>query len=242
MALLRDLLRSAVTSVGAVLMTIVCAIAAIVISRLSPRSHAIERVIHVWSWTWLRLSGTRLRVIGADNVDTSRSYVVVANHESTFDIMACFLALPVPIRFLAKKELFRIPLLAQAMKAIGIVEVDRQARIPIHDQLNVQAKELIAAGRSVIIYPEGTRTRTGVLGPFKKGAFTIALGMGLPILPVAIEGSFEAWRPSTFLIRGGEITVKIEPPIETDGLERADANILRDQAREVIASALESQS
>jgi 1-acyl-sn-glycerol-3-phosphate acyltransferase len=242
MALLRDLLRSAVTSVGAVLMTIVCAIAAIVISRLSPRSHAIERVIHVWSWTWLRLSGTRLRVIGADNVDTSRSYVVVANHESTFDIMACFLALPVPIRFLAKKELFRIPLLAQAMKAIGIVEVDRQARIPIHDQLNVQAKELIAAGRSVIIYPEGTRTRTGVLGPFKKGAFTIALGMGLPILPVAIEGSFEAWRPGTFLIRGGEITVKIEPPIETDGLERADANILRDQAREVIASALESQS
>src|SRR5690606_24917074 len=164
------------------------------------------------------------------------------NHESTFDIMACFLALPVPIRFLAKKELFRIPLLAQAMKAIGIVEVDRQARIPIHDQLNVQAKELIAAGRSVIIYPEGTRTRTGVLGPFKKGAFTIALGMGLPILPVAIEGSFEAWRPGTFLIRGGEITVKIEPPIETDGLERADANILRDQAREVIASALESQS
>ncbi|HEX7100569.1 MAG TPA: lysophospholipid acyltransferase family protein [Acidimicrobiia bacterium] len=242
MALLRDLLRSAVTSVGAVLMTIVCAIAAIVISRLSPRSHAIERVIHIWSWTWLRLSGTRLRVIGADNVDTSRSYVVVANHESTFDIMACFLALPVPIRFLAKKELFRIPLLAQAMKAIGIVEVDRQARIPIHDQLNVQAKELIAAGRSVIIYPEGTRTRTGVLGPFKKGAFTIALGMGLPILPVAIEGSFEAWRPGTFLIRGGEITVKIEPPIETDGLERADANILRDQAREVIASALESQS
>lgn len=242
MALLRDLLRSAVTSVGAVLMTIVCAIAAIVISRLSPRSHAIERVIHIWSWTWLRLSGTRLRVIGADNVDTSRSYVVVANHESTFDIMACFLALPVPIRFLAKKELFRIPLLAQAMKAIGIVEVDRQARIPIHDQLNVQAKELIAAGRSVIIYQEGTRTRTGVLGPFKKGAFTIALGMGLPILPVAIEGSFEAWRPGTFLIRGGEITVKIEPPIETDGLERADANILRDQAREVIASALESQS
>jgi len=155
--------------------------------------------------------------------------------------MACFLALPVPIRFLAKKELFRIPILAQGMRAIGIVEVDRQARIAIHEQLNAQAKELIAAGRSVIIYPEGTRTRTGELGPFKKGAFTIALGLGLPLLPVAIDGSYEAWKPGTFLIRGGrEITVEILPPIETD--ECGDANELRDRARDVIARALRAQS
>ncbi|HLU51970.1 MAG TPA: lysophospholipid acyltransferase family protein [Acidimicrobiia bacterium] len=242
MASLADLLRTVVTYVGGVLITVVCAIAAIIVSAVSPGSDAIEKVIHLWSTTWLRISGTRLRVVGAEVVDTSRSYVVVANHESAFDIMACFLAVPVPIRFLAKKELFRIPLLAQAMKAIGIVEVDRQARVAIHEQLNEQAKALIAAGRSVIIYPEGTRTRTGALGPFKKGAFTIALGLGLPILPVAIEGSYEAWRPGSFLIKGGEITVTIEAPIETDGLERADANDLRDRAREVIARVLESQS
>lgn len=242
MALLRDSLRTVVTLVGGVLITIVCAIAAIVVSLASPKSGAIERVISLWSSTWLRLAGVRLRVVGAEKVDPSRSYVVVANHESALDIMACFLAVPVPIRFLAKKELFRIPLFAQAMRAIGIVEVDRQARIAVHDQLNTQAKELIAAGRSVIIYPEGTRTRTGVMVPFKKGAFTIALSMGLPILPVAIQGSFEAWRPGTLFVRGGEITVTIEPPIETDGLERADANELRDRARAVIAGVVEGQS
>lgn len=241
MALLADLFRTAVTFAGAVVMTIVCAAAVMIVSRLSPRSHAVERIIRLWSRTWLLLSGTRLRVVGGENVDTSRSYVVVANHESAFDIMACFLALPVPIRFLAKKELFRIPILAQGMRAIGIVEVDRQARIAIHEQLNAQAKELIAAGRSVIIYPEGTRTRTGELGPFKKGAFTIALGLGLPLLPVAIDGSYEALKPGTFLIRGGrEITVEILPPIETD--ECGDANELRDRARDVIARALRAQS
>lgn len=235
MALLRDLLRSAVTSVGAVLMTIVCAIAAIVISRLSPRSHAIERVIHVWSWTWLRLSGTRLRVIGADNVDTSRSYVVVANHESTFDIMACFLALPVPIRFLAKKELFRIPVLAQGMRAIGIVEVDREARGLVHNDVNRQAKELIAKGRSLIIYAEGTRPRDGVMRSFRKGAFTMAVTAQLPIVPLSIHGSYQAWAPAQPWIRGGRVKVIIDKPIETDGLAHSDTTELRNQAHEVIA-------
>jgi 1-acyl-sn-glycerol-3-phosphate acyltransferase len=83
-----------------------------------------------WSRLWLGAAGVDLRVVGGENVDPDRSYVVVANHSSNLDIMACFLALPLPIRFLAKKELFRLPLLATAMRDIGIVEVDRQAAPP----------------------------------------------------------------------------------------------------------------
>ena len=218
MALLADLFRTAVTFAGAVVMTIVCAAAVMIVSRLSPRSHAVERIIRLWSRTWLLLSGTRLRVVGGENVDTSRSYVVVANHESAFDIMACFLALPVPIRFLAKKELFRIPILAQGMRAIGIVEVDRQARIAIHEQLNAQAKELIAAGRSVIIYRAGR-------GPASWGHSKRVRSPGIgPSSPVAIDGTRRGSRVPS--IRGGrEITVEILPPIETD--ECGDANELR---------------
>src|SRR5690606_21031007 len=194
MTWLLSLFRSVWVAVVGVVVTIVAAAGAAVAARRGADA-TVERIIDLWSTAWLKAGGVDLEVRGADKVDPSRSYVVVANHASAFDIMACFKALPIPIRFLAKKELFRIPLLATGMRAIGIVEVDRQARVGIHEQINAQAKELIAKGRSVIIYPEGTRTKTGVMGPFKKGAFRIAIGTGLPVLPVTLLGTYEAWRP-----------------------------------------------
>jgi 1-acyl-sn-glycerol-3-phosphate acyltransferase len=89
--------------------------------------------------------------------------VVVANHLSALDIMACLLAVPLPIRFLAKKELFRVPVLAQGMRLVGIIEVDREARGAIHSEVNRQSRDLIEKGRSLIIYAEGTRPRNGVM-------------------------------------------------------------------------------
>ena len=180
-----------------------------------------------------------LTVMGSENVDPQRSYVVVANHESNLDIMACFLAIPLPIRFLAKRELFRVPILASAMRAIGIIEVDRQARLAVHEQVNSQARQLVAAGRSVIVYPEGTRTRHGNLGSFKKGAFTMAIATQLPILPVTIRGTRGIWPPGSWLIRSGSITVAIDPAVETSGLNRTSTNQLRDDVHAVIEKRLE---
>lgn len=237
MTLVRDLFRSASVAVVGLVTTIVAAISAVIAARRGADA-TVERIIDGWSMAWLKAGGVDLEIRGVEHVDPSRSYVVVANHASVFDIMACFKAVPVPIRYLAKKELFRIPLLATGMRAIGIVEVDRQARVGIHEQINAQAKELIAKGRSVIIYPEGTRTKTGTLGPFKKGAFTIAIGSGLPVLPVTLLGTYEAWRPGSWRVKGGDVTVVIDAPIETEGMEQADTNRLRDQARQVIASHL----
>ncbi len=111
--------------------------------------------------------------------------------------MACLLAVPLPIRFLAKKELFRVPVLAQGMRMVGIIEVDREARGAVHSEVNRQSRELIEKGRSLIIYAEGTRPRNGVMKPFKKGAFTMAISSGLPVLPLSIHGSYEAWPPGT---------------------------------------------
>jgi 1-acyl-sn-glycerol-3-phosphate acyltransferase len=228
--------RTVLTGVAGVIATIVAVAVIAVIAVFDKTSPKIERVIRGWSRVWLATSGTRLEVEGQENIDPNRSYVVVANHLSALDIMACVLAVPLPIRFLAKKELFRIPVLAQGMRTVGIIEVDREARGAIHAEVNRQSKDLIALGRSLIIYAEGTRPRNGVMKPFKKGAFTMAIATQLPVLPLSLHGSYEAWPPGRHLIRGGLIRVVLDKAIETEGLSHSDTGDLRDQVREVISS------
>lgn len=240
MANLRYVPRSILTVLVGLVSTLIASALVIPLGHLRPTSPAIERVARAWSRAWLWAAGVELIVEGSKNIDPGRSYVVVANHLSDLDIMACFLAVPLPIRFLAKKELFRIPILSTAMRSIGIVEVDRQAHTAVHDQINAQTRQLVEAGRSLIIYPEGTRSRQGGLAPFKKGAFTIAVSSGLPVLPVAIQGSYEAWPPESLLVRGGRIQVAIDPAVETKAMTQLDTNGLRDQVHETIAARLES--
>ena len=183
MRLFIDVPRTIITVVAGVTATIVAVASIAVTVVINDSSPLIEKIIRGWSRVWLAASGTKLEVEGAENIDPSRSYVVVANHLSALDIMACLLAVPLPIRFLAKKELFRVPVLAQGMRMVGIIEVDREARGAVHAEVNRQSRELIEKGRSLIIYAEGTRPRNGVMKPFKKGAFTMAIRSGLPVLP-----------------------------------------------------------
>lgn len=230
----QTLFRTMLTWTVGVLATIVGALAVITIVVFRPTAPAIDKVIHWWSRMWLWASGTHLTVEGQENIDPSLSYVVVANHLSTLDIMVCFLAVPLPIRYLAKKELFRIPLLAQAMRAVGIIEVDRAARTSIHASVNRQAVDLIAHSRSLIIYPEGTRPRDGVMKPFKKGAFTMAISSKLPVLPLSVHGTYEAAVPGKPWFHGGPVTAIVDAAIPTEGMTPADAERLRDRVREII--------
>ncbi len=234
--LLLDPLRTGFTLLMGFLATLVGALIVIPLAWVRPSSRLIERVIHAWSRVWLWAGGVKLHVEGRELVDPTRSYVVVANHRSNFDIMAHFLALPIPIRFLAKKELFKIPLLARAMRGVGIIEVDRGAGVSIHEQVNRQAKQSIARGHSLIIYPEGTRSRSGEMGAFKKGAFTIAISLGLPVLPVTIQGTRAAWAPEAKTIHGGKARVVIGAPLETTGMNHSDIDPLRNQVRELISA------
>ncbi len=227
--------RTILTWCAGVLATIIGATSALVLVLINPTSPAIEKVIRWWSRVWLAASGTKLTVEGQENIDPNQSYVVVANHLSTLDIMVCFLAVPLPIRYLAKKELFRIPLLAQAMRAVGIIEVDRAARGAIHSSVNRQAKELIAHKRSLIVYAEGTRPRDGVMKPFKKGAFTMAISSQLPVLPLSIHGTYQAAVPGKPWFRGGPVKAIIDAPVPTTGMVQADADALRDRVRQTIA-------
>jgi len=227
--------RSLATWVMGALATVVGAVSVVAIAAVNDTSPLIDRVIRWWSRVWLAASRTELEVSGGENIDPEGSYVVVANHLSTLDIMACLLAVPLPIRFLAKKELFRVPILALGMRAVGIIEVDRSGHAAIHASVNRQADELITKQRSLIIYAEGTRPRDGVMKPFKKGAFTMAVAAGLPVLPLSIHGSYEAARPGRPWFHGGRVRVVIDPPIPTADLTRADVGTLRDQVYAIIS-------
>ena len=227
--------RTFLTCAVGIIATILGAVSVIILALINDTSPWIERVIRTWSRAWLWASGAKLTVEGVEHVDDQRSYVVVANHLSTLDIMACFLAVRLPIRYLAKTELFKIPVLAQGMRAAGIIEVDREARGAIHQKVNRQAKELIDKKRSLIIYAEGTRPRDGSLKPFKKGAFTMAISSGLPVLPVTIHGTYEAFPPGQVWVRGGPVRVVIDPPIETSDLSLSDTTPLRDQTYALIS-------
>ncbi|HSR43631.1 MAG TPA: lysophospholipid acyltransferase family protein [Acidimicrobiia bacterium] len=199
----------------------------------------IERVINWWARTILAGAGVTLSVAGQEHVDPTRSYVVVSNHQAALDIPAHFLALPVPIRFLAKKELFGVPILGTALRAIGIVEVDRQAGAAVHGQINSHSAEVIRRGHSILVYAEGTRFRDGKVHAFKRGAFAIAIDSGLPILPVMVHGGHLVW-PQRRPIFGGPMKVTISEPIETSGLTRRDVVMLRDLTKQKIEEMVEA--
>ena len=232
------LLRTPFTYLVGLTATGLAALAVIVTSLAAPTSPLVDRIVRSWARTILWAGGVRLKVIGVENVDPSVSYVVASNHQSTFDIMAHFLALPIPIRFLAKKELFGVPLLGWALRRLHMVPVDRSAGRTVFEEIKQSAAATIAQGKSIIVYPEGTRTTTGELLKFKNGAFVIAAHTGLPVLPTTIQGSFEAWLPRAKIIKGGTITVAIGAPISTNNLTVEDAPRLREEARAAIQTTL----
>ncbi len=224
---LTDLLRTAIVLPIGLFATAGYATAVFLVGRRDPSDPRVQRLVDSWARTWLRLVRVDLEVAGRDHIDANRSYVVISNHLSNLDVMVCFLAVPLPIRFLAKEELFRVPILAQAMRAIGIVEVARGGRSAAIRSVNLQSEKVIARGHSLIIYPEGTRSRDGTPQPFKKGAFMMATAAEMPILPVAIAGTRAIWPPNGLIRRGGRVVVTIDSPVETSGLSRIDVERLR---------------
>ncbi|HEX2713321.1 MAG TPA: lysophospholipid acyltransferase family protein [Candidatus Acidoferrales bacterium] len=167
--------------------------------------------------------GARIRVEGRENIPPGVC-IFVANHTSTADPPAIVGAIPRRIAILAKKSLFRIPIVGQAFRLARFVPVDRADREAAVASVD-KAVEYLKEGMSFLIYPEGTRSPDGRLLPFKKGAFVMAIKAGTPIVPVAVAGAHRVMRKKELRIHPGEITVRFQPPIEAAGytLERRDA-------------------
>jgi 1-acyl-sn-glycerol-3-phosphate acyltransferase len=188
---------------------------ATVASLLHPGSFATIRLGKLWAHSILAAAGVRVEVGGEENVSTCPSCVLISNHQSGFDILALLLSVPASTRFVAKESLFRIPFLGWSMTAAGFIPIDRTNRTRAIRSLK-KAAESVRQGRPVILFAEGTRSLDGRLAPFKRGAFHLAVEAGVPVVPVAISGSWRILPPRSSRLRSGTIRVRFASPIPVE--------------------------
>ena len=193
------------------------------------------RLVRCWAELLLRAAGARVASAGVEHVSAAGPCVVVSNHQSCLDPIVALRVLPVSPRVLAMRELFRIPLLGPTMRLLGMIEVDRDS--PDFGEIDTDAARALAAGHSLLAYPEGRISPDGTIKEFKDGAFIIAIAGQVPVVPVAIHGTRRIWPPGRKAIRGGPVRVVAGSPLPTSGLARRDVAGLRDQARDVICAA-----
>ena len=177
----------------------------------------------------------QFRISGKKLEDPRRPYLVVSNHESFVDILLIS-HLPWEMKWLSKAELFKIPVLGWLMRLAGDIPVDRGSPRSAAEAM-VRCKEVLKQKVSVIIFPEGTRSETDDMLPFKDGAFRLAIDAGVPILPLAVSGAATALRKHDWRLGRSLAEVRVLEPVETAGLTRADIGELRDRVREMIAKA-----
>ena len=222
------MLRTVLAVVVLVVTTAGLGLPAMLISLLRPGSDVTMRAGRLWSRAMLWAVGARLEYAGLEHARSALPCIFVANHQSSVDIWALVRILPAPTRFVAKQSLFRIPVLGWAMSAGGFISIDRANRTKAIRSLD-RAAERIRAGRPVVLFPEGTRSRDGRLRPFKKGPFHLALAARVPLVPVAISGSWEVMRPRTVRLRPGPVRVEFLPPLEvTEFLPGDHEGLLRE--------------
>jgi len=183
-----------------------------------------------------RLGGVKVVVTGREKIPAGRAVVFMPNHQSNCDPPALAANLP-PLLFMAKKEFFHVPILGSGMRRLGFIPVDRANREQAFAAVD-QAIAALKAGHSFLVFPEGTRSRTGRLQPFKKGVFFMAIKAGAPIVPVSVSGGGRIMRKGDFRIHPGQVRITLHEPITTDGCTPADRAGVMMQVRRAIASGL----
>lgn len=191
-----------------------------------------------WSRLILRLSGVTVRFEGADVIDPERAQILVANHVSWYDVLVLAGFLPGRCVFVAKRELERVPVFGRAATACGQIFIDRRDHASAVESLAVAKKRLEEDRPTIIMFPEGTRSATGDLRAFKKGAFVLAIQAGVDIVPAAIIGSRDVMRKGSLLVRPGTITVRVGQPIAIEDTGLDSRNDLTGRARDAVAALL----
>jgi 1-acyl-sn-glycerol-3-phosphate acyltransferase len=185
--------------------------------------------------------GLRIKISGLENIDPGQSYVFMANHLSFLDGPLLFLVIPQPVRVILKKEIFRVPFVGVGMKMVDFVPVDRRGVKGGKKAIQRAAQMMKEKGYSFLIFPEGTRSRTGEMQPFRRGGFFLALASGAPIVPITIKGTFELMPRGSFFCRRGEIKVIFHPPVSTEGYNPETMPELIELVRKKILTGLENK-
>ncbi len=213
--------------------TIVLGMIAIISSFFSKQGNAPHIIGRFWGKSILFVSRIKVTVKGISNIDPSKSYIFMPNHQSNFDIPVLIGCIPAQFRWLAKAELFKIPLFGRAMRGCGYISIDRSNRKSAFKSLE-KAAETIRNGASVLIFPEGTRSLDGKIRDFKKGGFVLTVDSGVSIIPVILHGTWSIMPKSSLRIMPGNVTLEILPPIETTEYTRKTKDDLMDKVRNII--------
>ena len=210
------MLRTIWAALVTLAVTIPAASATIVVAIFHSNSPAIYWIIRWWAKSIVSAAGIDLKAENVELIESGQRYIIVANHYSYFDIPCIFAAIPQPIRFMAKVSLFKIPIFGWALARAGFIPIDRQNRRTAVKSFDLAA-ERIRKGNTIVIFPEEGRTREKKMRPFQRGAFLLALKSEQPIVPVAIDGTYEVFPATRWRVTPGVVTIKVGTPLPTAG-------------------------
>lgn len=203
------------------------------------RDAFVEKVVRSWARRLLFMAGAKVDAQGIENIPEDRTCVFASNHQSFFDILLLLAYLDKPHALLSKASIGKVPFIRLWMREIHCVYVDR-ADMKAGIEAVQNMIKVVENGYSAIIFPEGTRSKTGELGEFKGGAFKVAQKTGAPIIPVALDGTAALFERNGHWIKSGKVILRILPPIETDGMGRAEFKALPAQTQQMIEEALQA--
>jgi 1-acyl-sn-glycerol-3-phosphate acyltransferase len=234
-------LRVLWAGINLVVSILVCAPLTILARLIDSSYKYTMKVARMWARWALWGTGSKIRVEGMDKLVPGTNYIFMSNHTSALDVLIPLAYLPGIVVYMAKKELFGIPLFGWALYAAGSIPVNRSNRAQARASVDKAAYLINKRSVSIIFYPEGTRSRDGKLGPFKGGGFYLAVASKLAVVPVVIQGADKVMPPDTLSLTPGDIKVTITKPIETADLDYDERHNLLEQTRNSIQSILDEE-
>lgn len=223
--------------------TVVLGFLSVASSFFDRRGHFAHKCARAWSWLILATTGVDVAVTGLERIEPGKTYVFVANHQSIYDIPCLFWNIPFQLRIIAKESLGRFPVLGPHLKRTGHMLVDRSK--PDRAKIAGWASRLTSNGLSLIVFPEGTRSRDGMMNKFKGGSILLAMQAGLPIVPISVVGSRHVMRKGELTTRPGHVTLIVHDPIETTANPEPSVDEVRqlaDRVREIIRPPVEAEA
>jgi 1-acyl-sn-glycerol-3-phosphate acyltransferase len=231
--MIKHVLHTALIIVWVVFATVFLGILVIIMSMFSKKGNVPHLVARLWGRSILFFSGVHVDIKGLAHLPARRSCILMANHQSNFDIPVLLGCLPIQFRWLAKKELFKIPIFGRGMRGCGYISIDRTNRKLAFESLKEAARK-IREGVSVMIFPEGTRSRDGRIRPFKKGGFVLSVDAGVPIVPIVIYGTHVMMPKGRLLVKSQDVRMEILAPIHTSEYTRKTKDELMEKVRMAI--------
>jgi 1-acyl-sn-glycerol-3-phosphate acyltransferase len=215
--------------------TIFWGLLCIALTLITRQSWPPDVIGRIWCRWIIALCGIQVGVEGAEHIDRTRSYVIISNHLSNFDIWATLACVPAKIRFVAKKELLRFPVFGQAFALSDHIIIDRSKPEQAIEIITRQARDRIGEGFCILFYAEGTRSRDGKVHAFKRGGAMLALQTGLPIIPMSVSGTRKFLPSGSAIIRpGGRVKIVLGEPIDTTGLDVRAREEITERVRAVV--------